>query len=164
MPVPPVALEFAKRGLPTPHSNPPPMNLRVHWSVWIWSVFLPGFLIAAEPPADEMALRSPPAVVKAADKQPLTAKPAGRAKPPPTPEQKRKMVVLTSLFIAGILTILLCLLLWIVWWSRRTHRLLRAPLPATNRGDELWYLKAKRFPNQAAQRPGPDSPPAPPPT
>ncbi|MDB5336341.1 MAG: hypothetical protein JWN70_1960 [Planctomycetaceae bacterium] len=117
------------------------------------SLLWPGFLIAADPPATQIQHDEQPA---ARDAIPI--------KPPPTLEQKRKVVVLTSLVIAGILTVLLMLLLWIVWWSRRTHRLLRAPLPAANRGDELWYLKAKRPPNQTADPQSPDSPPAPPPT
>ncbi len=138
------------------------MNQPGRWCVWIWGVLLPGALLAADPPVDPTT--SKPAAVQAApDEQPV-AENDKPVKPPPTLEQKRKVVVLTSLVIVGILAVLLCLLLWIVWWSRRTHRLLRAPLPAANRGDELWYLKAKRPPNQTPDATAPDSPPAPPAT
>lgn len=92
----------------------------------------------------------------------LRADPAPLAKPVMTPDQKRKMVIVTTMLIAGILTVLLILLLWIMWWSRRTHRLLREPLPATKRGDELWYLKAKSDLAATADSPTPDTPIDPP--
>ena len=137
------------------------LNRPGHWGIWIlsvwsWVLIWPGLLIAAGPPAEDATTHRPVAQPVAPAEQ-STVTTAKIAKPPPTREQKRKVVVVTSIVIAGILTILLCLLMWIVWWSRRTHRLLRAPLPAANRGDELWYLKAKRPPNPAN-----DSPPAPP--
>ena len=138
------------------------MNQPGRWCVWIWGVLLPGVLWAAAPPTDQTT-PEPGAVQVAPDEQPVAGN-EKHVKPPPTLEQKRKVVVLTSLVIVGILAVLLCLLLWIVWWSRRTHRLLRAPLPAANRGDELWYLKAKRPPNQTPDATAPDSPPTPPAT
>ena len=140
---PPAVLNVTTRG---GHS----LNQWALWCVWMLSLLWPAFLIGADPPAAPVQLDNPPS---ATDARPV--------KPPPTLEQKRKVVVLTSLVIAGILTVLLMLLLWIVWWSRRTHRLLRAPLPAANRGDELWYLKAKRPQNPTADPPSPDSPPPP---
>jgi hypothetical protein len=39
-----------------------------------------------------------------------------------------------------------------LWWSRRTRKLLREPLPAAGKGDELWYMKAKRDMQKAAER------------
>ncbi len=143
---PPAALNVTTRG---GHS----LNQRALAWVWMLGLLWPVCLIAADPPAAQVPRGEQPVVT---DARPV--------KPPPTQEQKRKVVVLTSLVIAGILTVLLMLLLWIVWWSRRTHRLLRAPLPAANRGDELWYLKAKRPPNPTADPPSPESPSPPPPT
>jgi hypothetical protein len=160
MPVVPDILDAARRGQPAPHRWHGPMNQRVYWGVWMLSMLWPGWLFAAAPPADPPATGAP-AVIQAADAQQPAARNVKSAKPAPTDEQKRKVVVLTSLVIAGILAVLLFLLLWIVWWSRRTHRLLRAPLPAANRGDELWYLKAKRHPSQNADQPS-SGPPAPP--
>lgn len=84
-------------------------------------------------------------------------------KPELTPVRKRQVVVLTTMLIVVVLSVSLALLLWILWWSRRTHRLLREPLPATKRGDELWYLKAKSDPALTTERPPPDAPLTPPP-
>lgn len=82
-------------------------------------------------------------------------------KPELTPVRKRQVVVLTTMLIVVVLSVSLALLLWILWWSRRTHRLLREPLPATKRGDELWYLKAKSDPALTTELPAPDAPPDP---
>ena len=161
----PLAVLKAPESRPVVQPRRISLNRTGHWGIWIlsiwsWVILWPGLLMAAGPPADDAASHPPVAQpVVPADQS--TVKTTKIVKPP-TREQKRKVVVVTSIVIAGILTILLCMLLWIVWWSRRTHRLLRAPLPAANRGDELWYLKAKRPPHPTADNPAPDSPPAPP--
>ena len=160
MPVPSAVLDIAKRGQHASHCERLSLDRRNRRGAWILGLLLPGLLLAAKLPADEVV--SPPSATQIEHNEPSVAENAKRVKPPPTLEQKRRVVALMSLIIAGILAILLVLLLWIFWWSRRTHRLLRAPLPAANRGDELWYLKAKRHPNQTTDSPTSDSPPTPP--
>ena len=129
---------------------------------WI-GVWLPGFAMAAGPPA-EVGADKPVAAQNASDARPAEANDAPvPVKPQLTAEQKRKAAVVSSLLMVGLLAMLLCLFLWMLWWSRRTHRLLRQPLPAVKRGDELWYLKGKQPPGQTSDPPTPNSPPAPPP-
>lgn len=72
-------------------------------------------------------------------------------KVPMTPAQRRKIAV-AGLMLAGVVAVLLLLFLWMLWWSRRTRKLLRTPLPAAGKGDELWYMKAKRDFQKAAER------------
>lgn len=141
-----------------PHSSVE-SNLRTHFRLWIIGLMLPCLLLGAEPPAEslpvEIAAPAPPTASS-------TAPAARPTRPAPTPEQKRKVVVLTSLMMLGILAVVFCLFLWILWWSRRTHRLLRQPLPSANRGDELWYLKGKGTPPQNDERQPLNRPPTPP--
>jgi hypothetical protein len=71
---------------------------------------------------------------------------------PPMTAEKRRLVAVASLMMGGVVASLLCLFMWMLWWSRRTRKLLREPLPVAGRGDELWYLKAKQDVLKAAER------------
>lgn len=137
-------------------------NLRRVWMLWLVGLCVCGVTSAAEPVAGKNSVKGSAAAAQKGDVAPPATPADPAVKPPLTPEQKRRVVVATSIVIVGILAILLLLLLWMVWWSRRTHRLLREPLPAANRGDELWFLKAKRPPSQAASEPNSELPPVPP--
>ena len=136
------------------------VNLGWSWMILLISLCVPCWAQAADPVSKPP---SPPATATApvhdAEKATQPATPIAKSKIALTPKKKRDVVALTSFVIAGIVSILLLLFAWIFWMSRRTHRLLRAPLPAAGRGDELWYLKAKRPPS-----PTPDHPSADPPT
>lgn len=153
----PALVDSAPEEQPAVRSGLSSLNRQVRRAVLLLTIIWPGWCLSAGPPTE-----STPAPEAARPAAPAEQAAAKTTKPPPTREQKRRVVAVTSIVIAGILTVLLLMLLWIVWWSRRTHRMLRAPLPAANRGDELWYLKAKRPPNPTANNPATDSPPAPP--
>lgn len=133
-------------------------NLRWVWMLWLVGLGFCNVILAADPVA-EKTTGEIAAAKQAGDVAPPTAPANPAAKPPLTPDQKRRVVVATSIVIVGILALLLLLFLLMVWWSRRTHRLLREPLPAANRGDELWYLKAKRPPSQATDQTSQELPP-----
>lgn len=136
-------------------------NLWRVWVLWLVGLCFCGVTFAAQPVADNASGAVAPGG-QVGDVAPPAALANPAVKPPLTPDQKRRVVVATSIVIVGILALLLLLFLLMVWWSRRTHRLLREPLPAANRGDELWYLKAKRSPSQTADQPDAEIPPTPP--
>ena len=149
-----------QRNQPPTIDVPPVINSRSLCRLWLLALIVPCLMLGAEPPAETLPAQS---TAVAPPVESATAPAAQPPKPVPTPEQKRKVIVLTSLMMLGILAVLLFLFLWILWWSRRTHRMLRQPLPSANRGDELWYLKGKGTPPQNAERKPVDRPPAPPP-
>lgn len=78
-------------------------------------------------------------------------------------QKKRQSIVLASMLLAGVVTLALLLFLWVLWWSRRTRKILREPLPTAGRGDELWYLKAKQDVREATERLSANDPNTPPP-
>jgi hypothetical protein len=117
----------------------------------LFSLLLPwGQLAAGEakPATSQTEAAAPPVKVAASEAAEAQEKPV---KSPMTAE-KRRLVAVASLMMGGVVASLLCLFMWMLWWSRRTRKLLREPLPVAGRGDELWYLKAKQDVLKAAER------------
>ncbi len=118
---------------------------------WVFCLLLVSLLLSpARIPAQECADTSPTETSTTSDDA-GTSVAGPLARVPMTPAQRQKIAV-AALMLAGVVAVLLLLFLWMLWWSRRTRRLLREPLPAAGKGDELWYMKAKRDLQKAAER------------
>jgi len=67
--------------------------------------------------------------------------------------QEKATILLMVLFGIGLGG--LCLLLVVMLWGHRVRRISRKPLPDAPRGDELFYLKKGKQPQDAALSPPP---------
>lgn len=122
----------------------PPNGFLVTLTVWL------GILVWS--PAPVRAFQNKPAAdVVIVEEQAETEPDAALKK-----RKDRDLVIFAAgMAIFGIAVLGGVLLLWLLWWGRRTRQMIRATVKPTPREDELWYLKNKPPPGNPKLPPPP---------
>ena len=62
----------------------------------------------------------------------------------PNRAQRQRLVMVAVLMLAGVASVGLALLVFVILWGFRIRRMMRTPPPKQSPLDELWYLRPKK--------------------